>query len=95
MARGYSPGAQEDVGHGCMKTCEKKRLSKYHRLVGSRWVFKVKQNRVYCARLVEKVSAKSWECISQTIIPQWLMMSHSELWWEECLLKFEGESSRH
>ena len=23
IVRGYSPGVQEDVGHGCMETCEK------------------------------------------------------------------------
>ena len=54
------------------------------RLVGCRWVFKVKRNGVYHARLVAK------EClvwILQTTTPQWLMMSHSELWWQECLLK--------
>ena len=28
MARGNLPGVQEDVGHGCMETCEKKRPSK-------------------------------------------------------------------
>ena len=50
-----------------------------HRLVGSRWVFKVKRNSVYCAR-----KAKSQVWIAQTIFPQWLMMSHSELWWQEC-----------
>ena len=37
--------------------------------------------------LWQKVSAKSLEWSLQTINPQWLMMSHSELWWQECLLK--------
>ena len=37
--------------------------------------------------LWQKVSAKSLEWIFQTITPQWSMMSHSELWWQECLLK--------
>ena len=56
----------------------------YHRLVGCRWVFKVKRNGVYHARLVVKGFSKSLVWISQTIIPQWLLMSHSELWWQEC-----------
>ena len=34
--------------------------------------------------LWQKVSVRSQVWISQTIIPQWLMMSHSELWWQEC-----------
>ena len=34
--------------------------------------------------LWQKVSAKSQAWILQTITPQWLMMSHSELWWQEC-----------
>ena len=25
MVRGYLPGVQEDVGHGCVETCEKRR----------------------------------------------------------------------
>ena len=33
--------------------------------------------------LWQKVSVKSEVWILQTIIPQWLMMSHSELWWQE------------
>ena len=33
--------------------------------------------------LWQKVSVKSQEWILQTTIPQWLMMSHSELWWQE------------
>ena len=37
--------------------------------------------------LWQKVPAKSLVWIIQTITPQWLMMSHSELWWQECLLK--------
>ena len=55
-----------------------------HRLGGCRWVFKVKRNGVCTVPdLWQKVSAKSQVWISQTIIPQWLMMSHSELWWQE------------
>ena len=42
-----------------------------HRLAGFRWVFKVKRNGVYCARLWQKVSAKFQVWILQTIIPQW------------------------
>ena len=53
------------------------------RLVGCRWVFKVKRNGVSMPDLWQKVSAKSQVWISQTITPQWLMMSHSELWWQE------------
>ena len=54
MVRGYSPGVQEDVGHGCVDTYGKKRPSKDCRLVGCRWAFKVKRNGVYHARLVAK-----------------------------------------
>ena len=57
------------------------------RLVGCRWVFKVKMNGVCYARLVAKGFSQSLAWIPQTITPQWLMMSHSELWWQECLLK--------
>ena len=37
--------------------------------------------------LWQKVFAKSLACSLQTTTPQWLMMSHTELWWQECLLK--------
>ena len=37
--------------------------------------------------LWQKVLAKSLVWILQTITPQWLMMSHSELWWPESILK--------
>ena len=36
--------------------------------------------------LWQKVSAKSLVWILQTTTPQWLMMSHSVLWGQECLL---------
>ena len=49
MARGYSPGVHEDVGNGCVETCEKKKQS-----TDRRWVFKVTRNGVYCTRLVSK-----------------------------------------
>ena len=35
----------------------------------------------------QEVSAKSLVWISQIITPQWLMMSHPELCWQEGLLK--------
>ena len=57
------------------------------RLVGCRWVFKVKRNVCTVPDLCQKVSAKSLAWILQTITSQWLMMSHSELWWQECLLQ--------
>ena len=37
--------------------------------------------------LWQKVLVKSMALSLQTITPQWLMMSHSEMWWQECLLK--------
>ena len=52
MERGYSPGVQEDVGHGCVRQVKRRDHPNDHRLVGCRWVFKVKRNGVYCARLV-------------------------------------------
>ena len=45
--------------------------------------------------LLQKVLAKSLAWGLQTITPQWLMMSHSELWWQECYWRIERESSRH
>ena len=54
MERGYSPGAQEDVGHGCVRHVKSNDHSNDCRLVGCRWVFKVKRNGVYCARIVSK-----------------------------------------
>ena len=54
MVRGYSPGVQEDVGHGCLARCERRDCPQDYRLVGYRWVFKVKRNGVYHARLVAK-----------------------------------------
>ena len=48
------------------------------KLVGCRWVFKVKRNGVYCARLVAKGSSQIPE---MEFIDQWLMMSHLEFWW--------------
>ena len=53
------------------------------RLVGCRWVFKVKIMVFTVPDLCQKVSAKFQVWISQTTIPQWLVMSHSELWWQE------------
>ena len=37
--------------------------------------------------LWQKGSSKSLGWILQTMPPLWLMMSHSELWWQECLMK--------
>ena len=37
--------------------------------------------------LWQKVLAKSLVWILQAITPQWLMMSHSEWWWPESILK--------
>ena len=54
MVRGYSPGVQEDVGHGCEVTCERRECPNDHRLVGCRLVFNVKRNGVYHTRLVAK-----------------------------------------
>ena len=54
------------------------------RLVGCRCVFKLKRNGVYHSRLVAKGFSQIQVWILQTIIPQWLMMSHSELWGQEC-----------
>ena len=54
MVRGYSPGVQEDVGHGWVETCERRDCPNDHRLVGCRLVFNVKRNGVYHARLVAK-----------------------------------------
>ena len=51
MARCYLPGVQEDVGHGCLETYEKKRPATRLQIG---WIFKVKCNGVYHARLVAK-----------------------------------------
>ena len=60
------------------------------RLVGCRWVFEVKRNGVYHARLVARgfsqISGKDFT----EITTQWLMMSDSVLWCQECLL-LKGE----
>ena len=58
-----------------------------HRLVGCRWVFKVKRNGVYHARLVAKGFSQISGVDFTDNYSQWLMMSHSELWWQECILK--------
>ena len=54
MVSSYSPGVQEDVGHGCMRHVKREDHPNDRRLVGCRWVFKVKRNGVFCARLVAK-----------------------------------------
>ena len=54
MERGYSPGVQEDVGHGCVRHVKRNDRPNDRRLVGCRWVFKVKRNSVYHVRLVAK-----------------------------------------
>ena len=54
-----------------------------HRLVRCRWVFKVKGMVCTMPDLWQKVSAKSLAWSLQTITLQWIMMSHSELWWQE------------
>ena len=53
MVRGYLPGVQEDVGHRCVDV-KRRDHPNDHRLVGCRWVFKVKRNGVHHARLVAK-----------------------------------------
>ena len=86
---------QEDIcleikkisGMGVLRHVKRRDHPNDHRLVGCRWVFKVKRNGVYHARLVAKDSAKSLAWILQTTTPHWLMMSHSEMQWQECLLK--------
>ena len=72
---------------GVWRHVKRKDCPNDHRLDGCRWVFKVKRNGVYHARLVAKGLAKSLAWSLQTITPQWLMMSHSELWGQECLLE--------
>ena len=57
------------------------------RLVGRRWVFKVKRNGVYHARLVANGFSQIPGVDFTDIFPQLLVMPHSELWWQECLLK--------
>ena len=54
MERGDSPGVQEEVGHGCVETCERNDHPNNRRLVGCTCEFKVKRNDVYCAKLVAK-----------------------------------------
>ena len=49
---------------------------------------KVKRNGVYHARLVAKgFSQIPGMDYTDNYSPEWLMVSHSELWWHECLLK--------
>ena len=48
------PGVQEDVGHGCLERYDRKDHPQDHRLIGCRWVFKVKRSGVYHAILVAK-----------------------------------------
>ena len=57
------------------------------RLVGCRWVFKVKCNGVYCARLVAKGFSQIPGVDFTYNYSQWSMMSLLELWWQECSLK--------
>ena len=71
------------VDMGVWRHVKRKDCPNHHRLVGYRWVFKVKRNGVYHGRLVAKGLVKSMAWILQTITHQWLMMSHSELWWQE------------
>ena len=53
------------------------------RLVGCRWVLKVKRNDVYSARLVAKGFSQIPGVDFTDTIPQWGMMSHSELFWQD------------
>ena len=87
MARGYLPGVQEMLDMGVWRHVKSRDHPQDHRLVGCRWVFKVTRNGVYHARLVAKGFSQIPVWISQITTPQWLMMSLSELWWQECLLK--------
>ena len=56
MERGYSPGVQEDVmlDMGVWRHVRRNDRPNHRGLVGCRWVFKVKRNCVYRARLVAK-----------------------------------------
>ena len=72
---------------GVWRHVKRKDLPNDNRLVGCRWVFKVKGRVCTMPDLWQKVLAKSLVWRLQTITPQWLMMSHSELWWQERLLK--------
>ena len=54
MVRGYLPGVQDDVGHRVWSHVKRRDYPEDHRLVGCRWVFKVKRNGLYHARLLAK-----------------------------------------
>ena len=57
-----------------------------HRLLGSRWVFEVKRNGVYCARLVSKgFSQIPTMDFTDNYSP--VVNDVTELWWQDCLLK--------
>ena len=64
------------IDRGVWRKVEKKNIPNNRRLIGNKWVFKIKKDGTYRARLVaDTVKYQGW--ITQTTLPQWHMMCHS------------------
>ena len=65
------------ISRGVWRKIDKMKIPENRTLIGSKWVFKIKRDGTYRARLVALGYSQFQERTTQTTLPQWHMMSHS------------------
>ena len=65
------------INRDVWRKTDRAKIPKNRRLIGNKWVFKIKRDGTYRARLVALGYSQIQELTIQTILHQWHMMSHS------------------
>ena len=65
------------IERGVWRKTDRKNIPSNRRLIGNKWVFKIKRDGTYRARLVALGYSQFQEWITQIILLQWHMMYHS------------------
>ena len=66
------------INRGDWRKIDKVKIPENRRLIGNKWVFKIKRDGTYTGQdFLLWDTAKFQELTTQTTLPQWHMMSHS------------------
>ena len=65
------------ISRGVWRQIDQVKIPENRRLIGNKWVFKIKRDGTYGAKLVLWDIAKFQELTTQTTLPQLHMMCHS------------------
>ena len=65
------------INRGVWRKIDKVKIPENRRLIGNKWVFKIKRDGPTEQDLLLWDTAKFQGLTTQTTLPQWLMMSHS------------------